>query len=140
MADRVEIFRVTVPAGTAQAAPADTPLSFNPGNVTDIELVIPTGPSGLVGFKIRHSGNTIIPYGDNTFVVTDGEIIRWPLTGAPVGNKWVFRAYNTDIYDHTIEVRFLVTETRNATVAPVPSIEIAPIAPAEIEPTAEEVA
>lgn len=110
MAQRTELFAVTVPAGTAQASPQVTALSF-PDAVTEaVEFIIPPGPSGLVGWQLRHSGQFIIPRTANSFFVMDDVHQTWALEDYPVGNKWQVAAYNTDIYDHTLQFIFHVNE------------------------------
>lgn len=115
MAQRVETFDVLVPAGTAIASPQTTNLSFNQGIVERIEIIIPPGPSGLVGFRIRHSSQTIIPENAANWIISDNEKISWPLEDFPVGNKWACMAYNTDVFDHTLYFRFHINETQRPT-------------------------
>lgn len=110
MAERIEVFEVTVPAGTAISAPQNTSLSFLDGHVTKIEVRIPPGPSGLVGFRFVHSQQVIIPFSGTTWIVADDEKLEWPVEGYPTNDDWSVRAYNTDIYPHTLYIRFLVTE------------------------------
>lgn len=131
MAERIELFDVTIPAGTAIASPQITALSFNQGVVEQIEIIVPPGPSGLVGFRIRHSAQTIIPMSGNGWIIADNEQIKWPLQGYPVGNKWSIQAYNTDVYEHTLYLRFLVLETRRNTLVEATLVPIAPMGSAE---------
>lgn len=131
MAERIELFDVTIPAGTAIASPQTTALSFNDGVVEQIEITIPPGPSGLVGFRIGHSAQTIIPKSGNGWIIADDQFIKWPLQGFPTGNKWFFRGYNTDVFDHTIYLRFLVLETRRNLLQQATLVPIAPMGTAE---------
>lgn len=131
MAQRVEHFTVTVPRGTAIATPQTTSLTFNIGVVQRIEILIPPGPSGLVGFRILHSGDVVIPYDRSQWIIADNEVIKWELESYPVGRAWALRAYNTDAYDHTLYVRFLVNETQRSTDLRPPLVYIAPGATAE---------
>ena len=140
MADRIETFNVTVPAGTLSGSPIDFPLSFDLGIVTDIEIVIPPGPSGLVGFRIHHSGNAVIPRSGSQYIITDNEIIKWPLTKAPYGDKWVLRAYNEDVYAHTLYLRFLVNEAVTAVLPTIQPLMIAPVVDSQQEPVIDGVA
>lgn len=139
MADRIEAFTVTVTAGTTVTLPQDTPLAFNMGIVTDIEILVPPGCSGLVGFQLRHSGGTVIPYDASQWIVADNEVIKWPLRNFPVGEAWGLRAYNLDVYDHALFLRLLVDETTRQTVTIIEPIPISPVAPSEVEPVSEEV-
>lgn len=126
MADRIETFDVTVPAGTAIATPATTQLSFDLGIVEKLEITVPPGPSGLVGFRIRHSSQTVIPNNAANWIIADDEKISWTLNDYPVGNKWSISAYNTDVYAHTLYLRFHVNETQRATRGAVALVPITP--------------
>lgn len=124
MADRVEVFDVTVTAGTAKATPQLTTTQFADGYVTDVEVVIPDGCKGLVGFQLAKDGNPIIPNTAGAFITGNDEVIRWPIDNFPFGGKWQLRAYNTGVFDHTLEVRYLIREWQP------------PSAPAEVLPVA----
>lgn len=131
MADRIEPFAITVPAGTLSTAHAEFPLSFNDGRVDRLEIRIPPGPSGLVGFRIAHSGQQVIPYTGAEWIIGDNEPLDWDMDNYPTGGAWELWAYNTDIYDHTLYLRFHVTEIPGQAVTPVAPIPIEPIGEAE---------
>lgn len=125
MADRIEAFTTTVTAGTLAAVPAVTGLPFRDGIVRQIDVRIPPGPSGLMGFVIAYAGVGIIPDTASTWLVMDNE--RWSFTvdDNPTGGQWEVIAYNTDVYDHSIYTRFHIDEFRNqapagVTVIPIP--------------------
>ena len=110
MASRVEIFDVTVQSGTPIAAPATTAMTFDIGEVGRVEIVIPPGPSGLVGFQILHSGESVFPREPSRWIITDNEQIKWDISNAPTSGRWACRAYNLDVFDHTLHFRWLITE------------------------------
>ena len=110
MVDRIEAPSVIVVAGSTPATAVTTALPFNPGYVVGIQIVVPPGPSGLMGFQILHSGVTVIPYNNSEWIITDNEIIDWPVSNMPTGDKWQIRAYNSDVYDHLVMLRFLIDE------------------------------
>jgi len=139
MASRVEVFDVTVPAATSIVAPQATALPFDDGVVQRIEILIPPGPSGLVGFRITHSGDTVIPHDRSKWIIADDDTLKWDVENYPTGSAWGFTAYNLDIYDHTLYLRFFVVETATNVAPPVPILYIAPIASSEIEPESVEV-
>lgn len=116
MAERVELFEAAIAAATAIATPATFSLTMNPGVTRRVEIIIPPGPSGLVGFRLRHSGQTVIPYAGNNWVVTDDEKLEWDLEGYPTGDRWTLQAYNTDIYVHTLYIRWFLDEIPDRTV------------------------
>lgn len=110
MANRIEAPAVIVAANTAIAAPSTTTLSWADGIVERIEVRIPPGPSGLVGFRILHSGQQVIPFRSTDWIITDDETLTWDVEAFPTGNKWAIRGYNLDLYPHTLYFRFLIKE------------------------------
>jgi hypothetical protein len=110
VATRIEVTPVTVAALTPIAAPAIVALPHDDGRVDVLEIIIPDGPRGLVGFQIRHSQQVIIPNSGNAFIVTNDEKIHWPLEEFPQANAWDCVIYNSDQYPHTITFRFLITD------------------------------
>lgn len=110
MAERIELFEVTAPAGTAIATPVTQNLSMDQGVIERIEVTVPVGPSGFMGFRFRHSSQVVIPYKGANWVIVNGVDLSWPVAGYPVGNAWSVQMYNTDIYDHTIYIRMHVNE------------------------------
>jgi hypothetical protein len=130
VANRIEAFQVTVPAGTAQASPVDTQLNFLRGTVVRIQVMIPPGPSGLVGFAFVHSFQQIIPFRAGEFIVADDETITWDVERYPEAAPWVLRAYNEDIYDHTLYLRFSMSDELPSDLGglliPMPELDIPP--------------
>lgn len=108
MAQQVYIFAVATPAGTAKSSPQTTQMTMPPRVVDRVEIEVPPGPRGEVGFHIGSKGTQIIPDGVGTFIVTDGEVIQWPLEDQMDSGGWELVTYNTGFYSHTITVRFLV--------------------------------
>ena len=111
MASRIESPTALIPAGTAQASPVSLPLTFREMVIDRVDIVIPPGPSGLVGFFVAQSGNQIIPFNPGQFIIADDKYFSWPLEDYPTGAKWTCVGYNTDIYPHTIQFHFLGHET-----------------------------
>lgn len=110
MAQRIESPRVTIPAGTLQAAPVTTPFTWREGVVTQIDIDIPPGPSGLVGFYITQSGNQVIPNSIGDYIVSDDYNLSWLIEDFPTGAKWACVGYNLDVYPHTIQFHFHINE------------------------------
>lgn len=140
MANRIEPFTVTVPAGTPIAAYQKTNLSMQDGRIDRIQIRIPPGPSGLVGFRLAHSGQSVIPYTGERWFVTDSDKLDWDTEGYPENDAWQLWAYNTDIYDHVIYVWMHVTDRAANPVITIQPLAITPVSPAEIEPATEGVA
>lgn len=115
MSARLEVATVTVSAGTAIAAPQSTTLTLRDAIMERIEVRVPPGPSGLVGFALVHSGQQVIPFTDGQWIVTDDESIDWTVENYPTGDKWAVKAYNLDVYPHTLYFRFHLRELGTST-------------------------
>ena len=109
MAREVRKFSATIPAGTAKNAPVTIPLEFPPREIAELELIIPPGPRGQMGFQIAQSGAQVFPSEPGAYFVTDNETIRSPIEGANTSGSWQLIGYNTGSFPHTVEVRFLVS-------------------------------
>ncbi len=110
MADRIEWFSVIVPAGTPKAASITYPMKFFQGTVIEVDIKIPPGPAGNVGFYIAAGGSQYIPRTVGSFVIPDGDYLVWPMANAINSGSWALVAYNTDAWPHLIQVSFQVNE------------------------------
>lgn len=110
MADRIEAPTITVPAGTTQAAPQVTPIPLRDSIVERIQVIVPPGPSGLVGFAFLHSGQQVIPFTGGQWIVVDDQTLDWPVSNFPTGDKWSVQAYNLDVHSHTLYCFFHLRE------------------------------
>lgn len=108
MAQEIRQFAPVIPAGTPSTAPVTLPMTMPWRIVRQLEIVVPPGGSGLVGFNIGLGGTPIIPYGSEQFIVTANEKMVWPLDLYPDSGDWTLTGYNTGSIDHAIYVRFLL--------------------------------
>jgi hypothetical protein len=115
VAEELRLFPITTPAGTTIAAPLVTQMRFPPRIVDEVEILVPPGPRGEVGFRIGAAGTQILPLDAGGWIVTDDEVIHWPLEHQHDSGSWEFTSYNTGSFPHTITVRFLVDVVRPAT-------------------------
>ena len=123
MADRVEVKSATCPAGTLQANAIEVDLSFTPGIVTEVEIVIPWGHAGLTGLAIAQAHSIIIPASGDVWISGDDDVIRWPVDNYLNSGSWSAFVYNLDVSNpHSWYFRFLVNEIpdRRPLVAPLP--------------------
>ena len=124
MATRIETPAFTVPAGTPINNPISVQLYANRADLEEIEVMVPAGPSGLVGFRFDHSNRQVIPAVDGTWIITDDETLRWPLRDYNPFPNWKFRAYNLDVYPHTVYVRLLLNDQMPAAQS---TVDLVPI-------------
>ena len=108
MAQEIQAYSVSIPPQTPQSAPIAFNVGFPPREVNEIEVVVPPGPRGEVGFQLGFGGSQLIPYTAGQWIVADDEVMHWPIEGMPDSGAWQLIAYNTGIYPHTLAVRFLV--------------------------------
>lgn len=122
MASKIYQFAPTIPPATPIAAPYIAPLTFPVYQVDRIEVKIPHGGNGNVGWAITMGGEFVIPYIPNTWIIGDDDDLTWDLDDLPSSGAWQFTAYNLGIWSHAIYLRFLVEPVPN----PSPSALIIP--------------
>jgi hypothetical protein len=108
LAQEVRAFQVTIPHGTLKTAMFSAALTMPARIVEELEVRIPPGPRGEMGFSIGAAGTPILPVQAGIFIITDDEVIHWPLERQIDSGGWSLFGYNTGGYDHTVYVRFLV--------------------------------
>lgn len=106
MASIIRQFTRSIPANTAQATPVTLGISFPVEQVLSVDLEVPPGPAGLMGFYLAVSGQQLIPFETGEWLVWDDVRASWPLNDYPVTGAWSLVGYNTDIYPHQVVVRF----------------------------------
>ena len=109
-ASRIEVFDVLIPANTPSTAPQTTPTRFQQGELVGLELVFPDGCAGLVGIRVNVGGGQAIPATRGAWMIGNDETIRYDLAGQLDNGAWSITGYNSDAFDHTVHVRFLVAD------------------------------
>jgi hypothetical protein len=117
MALRVFQFGATIPAGTPQASPFTVPLSIDNWDLESIDLEVPAGASGLMGFYVANNGVQWIPNSPGTWLVWDDVQQSWFMDDQPNASGWAVVGYNTGYYPHTVTVRMHVNLPTAAEVA-----------------------
>lgn len=108
MASEVHQFSATIPAGTAKSAPVTIQLGQANYEIESIDLEVPPGPSGLMGFYIALSGQQWLPWEMGEYIIWNDRTESWQTNDYTVNGGWEVVGYNTGMYDHTIAVRFHV--------------------------------
>ena len=109
MAVQIQQFVCTVPAGTPEATPVTIEMQLGIFEVSWVEILVPPGPSGQVGFYLASSNTQTIPWWNgltNSWIVADNELLRYDLSDQPDSGDWQFVAYNQGNFPHSIYVRF----------------------------------
>lgn len=113
--DRVNLPAVTCPPGTLQVNAIETDLSFPPGRLVGLEIVIPPGHAGATGLAIAQAHQIVIPTQGTQWLVGDDDIIRWDYKDVLGSGQWSAFTYNLDLANsHTWFFRMLIAE--NSTV------------------------
>jgi hypothetical protein len=110
MADRIALFDILVPAGTTKASMTAFSMAFSPGTVEAIEIDVPPGSAGNLGFQIWSGGSQYIPLVGAGYYVLDDVHKVWPITGANNQGDFKLVAYNTDLWDHQLAITFRINE------------------------------
>jgi hypothetical protein len=120
VAYRVLPFTVTIPAGTTKAAPFTQALAMDNWVIERVDLEVPAGPAGLMGFQVYNNGVAWLPYGAGEWIVWDDVRQSWTLEDQPDASGWAIVGYNTGVYDHAVTVRMHVNLPDTSASAPAP--------------------
>jgi hypothetical protein len=106
--DRLYYLTVETPANTPLASPLSTPWPLEDNEFVYVDIMVPPGPSGLMGFRIMWASQQVVPWGNDSWLITDNEKIHVDCNFAMTITGLVIESYNTDIFPHTIYLRGLV--------------------------------
>jgi hypothetical protein len=118
MAREIYAFSVSVAPGSTQNAPQRTNLSMPFRRIEAVEIVVPDGLRGQVGFALGAAGVAMIPVNSGQWIVTNDEKIHWPLEDQITSGAWQLIAYNLGVFTHILQIRFLVQLTQPAAALP----------------------
>lgn len=126
MAFQIRPFDVTIPAGTIIANPYVASLAMPPYQVDRIDWRVPPGPSGQMGWYLAMGGVQVIPYANGDFVTADDENDSWRLTDLPTSGAWQLVGYNLGNYNHTVYLRFFLSQPPGLVSAAQPVLILQP--------------
>ena len=101
-------FDITIPANTLQASPQKTILKLCYGIIHKVDIVFPSGCSGLVGISVNNATHQVWPTNRGQHFCSDGETISWRefLENTTEPFELNALAWNTDqTYEHRLTVR-----------------------------------
>jgi hypothetical protein len=109
-ASRVEVFDVIAPANTPKSAPIELPTIWAPGELVSVDVRIPDGASGLVGFQILYAHGQAIPNTPGAWIIGNDDLFTADVMGQLNGGQWGVNVYNTDRFPHSLHVRYHVAD------------------------------
>lgn len=124
MATRVLPFRCTIPGGTLITAPVTVPVNLDGWTLEQLDLEVPPGPSGVMGFQVFNNGVAWIPYGAGQWVVWDDRAESYILEDQPNAGGWAVVGYNAGFYSHDVILRAHVSSAVAAAAPIIPTITI----------------
>lgn len=116
MATRYEAVQLVIPPHTPTTAPVSAALFANRAAIDAVWVLVPPGPSGLVGFSFWHSSRQQIPKVDGTWIIADGETVPIQVGDLSPWPDWTIKGYNLDAFQHTLYVRVALDD--NAQTSP----------------------
>ena len=131
MAQRVLPFVCAIPAGTPVADPVTIPIDLDGWELLQLDLEVPPGASGLMGFQVYNNGVAWIPYGSGEWFVWDNVRESYPLQDQPNASGWAIVGYNLGSWPHTVTVRAHVN------VLPPPAATTPTVVPTIVVTTAQ---
>lgn len=111
MADQVQQFACTIPPNTPISAPVTFPLNVGVFVVDEIDVKVPAGCNGFVGFRIGSAGTQLIPFTPGSWAVFNDDLLQFPLTNQHDSGAWQLIGYNTGNFQHTLQVVFHLVNT-----------------------------
>lgn len=112
-----------IPAGTPETTPVSIGMVFPQAQVDVIQIRVPRGPNGQMGFSLGSRGVQVLPFNQGAYLVTDDERIDLDVTDQFTSGDWSLIGYNLGQENHTVYIRFLCSPVAAAPeTGAVPSI------------------
>lgn len=119
---RIYYLEAVVSPNTPIASPASFTWPLEDNYLERIDVRIPPGPSGAMGFRILWSQQQIVPWGNYSWLIANDEEIPWKADTAISASGLVVQAYNLGNFPHTIYLKALVRTLSPATAAAVSAL------------------
>lgn len=93
---------------------------------------MPDGHDRATGIQIVSNGTVIVPFSGNAFIVANSHYFTIPFDDNITVGDLRIQAYNTDVFDHTFYLRFVLSNSVSAVAANVVSSQVpGTVAPAD---------
>jgi len=102
---------ITLTHGKTEAEATTSSFQVNQGVIYRVWINFPPGCAGLVKVRIFHEGHPFLPVEKDAYICGDNYIFVYPVMYEITDTPELIRieAWNTDdVYDHTIDVQFLI--------------------------------
>jgi hypothetical protein len=97
---------ITFQPGTTPTAPASTPVTLGDSILLRVDVKVPPGPGGCMGFQVQYANNVILPWGSLAqYLILDGDDIGFDVN-TEIGGTMQIVGYNTGFWPHSIYLRF----------------------------------
>ena len=121
--------QATIPANTAQSSPVSVSVAIPACTINLIDIEVPPGPAGLMGFYLACSGQQVIPFNAGQFIIWDNYRDTWALDNFPETGAWSVVGYNLDnAFGHTVTIRYHTDPLNVSTTVPTVTIVSTPVA------------
>lgn len=120
---RIYTTEFVVPGGTLQSAPHLQAVQLEDNNLDLVRIIVPDGHVGFTGLRITWGGTQVVPFGTGTWWVANNELMDLALDQEVTADGLQLAGYNTDVFDHTFWLRWLVSDLPPRTVAAITSAQ-----------------
>lgn len=99
---------ITTPAASVKTAPLSTAIDLGNVILDSLEISLPGGSVGLMGFNLALAGQVVLPYGGNAGFIIRESADKEYVIGIEVDKGLVVKTYNTDRHSHVAYFTFKV--------------------------------
>lgn len=108
---------VTAPAGTSAFLPTSVAIALEDAHLERIEIDVPDGHDRQTGIRILGNGTPIVPFSLTEYIVANDHYFTIPFDDDIGANDLSVQAFNTDVFDHTFYLRFVISNRQVAASA-----------------------
>lgn len=117
---------ITVQPGSTAAAPVTTAINVGDIWCYSVDIEVPPGPGGQMGFYMTYANTQIVPWSQTPFFLVVDDFKHTFPVNAELGKGLAMVAYNTGYWPHTVYFRFLGVPIASYAAAQ-PQAPVAPV-------------